>query len=92
MRVAFSSTGIIEQHGGAVTAGEILFQGQDLAAITQRCLRQQTQLGTRIKRDPLWFSSLHRVEQKLGGFGEFDFRGMEQSAFGFGGDPGIKGG
>ncbi len=42
--VQFFSGHVIEQHDGRVLLSEIIFQGQDLAAVTQRTLREQADL------------------------------------------------
>ena len=77
LRIVFRAA-VIQQQRRAFAAGEILFQGQDLAAIAQGRLRQQPQLGDRIENDARRLHPLHFVEQHFRCLRQLDFRGMEK--------------
>src|SRR5581483_5531650 len=62
---------------GALPSGKILFEGQDLATITQRISRQHSEFGQRVDHDSARVALLHLIEHGLGGVGKLYLGRME---------------
>src|SRR3954452_5042531 len=73
---------IIEQQGGAILSGEILFKGKNLPAISERILREQPQLGQGVEGAAARFHFVHGVEEKLGRLRKFDFGSVKERVLG----------
>ena len=68
---------VVEQQHGATTPGEVLLEGQHLAAIAQRTLGQQANLRQRIEDQTLRLDAGAEVEHRLGRLGQLHLRRME---------------
>ena len=53
---------VIEQQDRRLALGEKVFQRQDLAAITQRTLREQPDLGKTVQYDPIGLDGIEGLE------------------------------
>jgi hypothetical protein len=53
---------VIQQQDSAGAVDEELLQRQDLAAVAQRTLRQQAQLGQRVEHHPLGLAPIDCIE------------------------------
>ena len=75
---------VVKQQDGAVSAGEVAFEGEDLAAVFQRVASEHAQLGQGVKDDALWPGLVHLVEDGGDGVGKLHLRRMEDGVLGFG--------
>jgi hypothetical protein len=66
---------VVQQQHRAAAADEELLERQDLAAVAQRALRQQPQLGQRVEHQPSRAGLLDRGQHPADGLGQLDFRG-----------------
>ena len=79
--VAFAGA-IVQQQHGAFASGKILFQAQNLTAITEGVARQQTQFRERIEHHADRLQSLDFRHDGVGGVGHFDFGRIEDRVLG----------
>ena len=70
---------VVEQQHGRAVAREIVLQRQDLAAVAQRALRQQADLGQAVEHDARGLGALDRLEDQLGGLAELEVGRIEQA-------------
>ncbi len=70
--VAIGAAGqVVDQQHGRVAAGEELLEGEDLAAVAQRILREQPHLRQAVEDDPPRLHPLDLVLDQLDGLAEF---------------------
>ena len=72
--VIFLRGQVIEQQDRRLALGEKMLQRQDLAAITQRPLREQPDLRKAVQYDPIGFDGIEGLENAPRGFAEFQVR------------------
>ena len=68
---------VVEPQHRAVTAAEILLERQDLAAVADRVLRDEPQLGQRIDDEPLGAVLVRRCDERLRRLAELELRWAE---------------
>ena len=75
---------IIQQHHRGAETGEMMLDGQDLAAIAQRALRQKTDFRKTVQHDALGLDPLDLGKNLFGGLAQFQIGGIEQALLLFG--------
>ncbi|MNI36541.1 hypothetical protein D3C73_905950 [compost metagenome] len=75
---------IVQQQQRGVVTHEVMLDRQDLPAVAQRALRQQTNLGQAVEYHAGRLEALDRVENLLGGFAQFQVGGIQQALLGLG--------
>ena len=68
---------VIEQEHRAFPADEVLLEGEDLPAVSERVLGEQPHFRERVDDDPPGFGTLDLGEDGLGGDAQFDLRRLE---------------
>ncbi len=67
-----------------------MLQGQDLATVTQRALRQQAQLGQAVDHHARRIETFHPIEDQTAGLAEFHLGGMQDRQFLAGIETGLR--
>ena len=77
LQVIDLSCAVVEEQHGDVAASEELLQRQDLLAVTEGALSQQTDLGERVEDDARRFEPVDLRQHGLDGLSQLHFRGIE---------------
>ena len=80
--VAGVGASVIEHQDGARAGREEMLQGQDLAAIAERVLRQEAQFGEAVEDDARWPGSLDAFHHAADRLAQFDFGRIQDRLLG----------
>jgi hypothetical protein len=70
---------IVKHHDGGIVLGEIVFECENLPAVAEGTLRQETNFGEAVEHDPLRFEPLDGIEDTLNGLSQLEIGGIEQA-------------
>jgi len=68
---------VVEEEGGAVEFGQEVLQGQDLAAVAQRALREQPDLGDAVEHHAMRLQPLDLLHHHVDRFAELEVGGVK---------------
>ncbi len=92
LHVGAHRAAVVEQQHGAAALGEALLEGEDLAPVAQRVLREQAHLGERVEHHALRPQTVHLLEQQLAEVGELHLGGLEERVLRLAGERALDGG
>ena len=75
--VARPAGAVIDEQDGAIGAGEVPLQRENLATVAQRIAREHADLRERIEDDALRLDGIHLFEDGIDRVGELDLGGMK---------------
>jgi hypothetical protein len=84
LEIAILTGTVVQQKNGRAAVGEEVLEPEDLSAVPQRVPRQKPKLRQRVEHHAHRIHPLDGFEDRLGGAGQLDFRGMKHRVLGVG--------